>query len=72
MTHTDPQETRIEWHKQDAGRDVVVSVDGEAVRIAVALDPDASKPALESVLDELHRELERFCTADETAPPAQG
>lgn len=60
MTRTHEASTRVEWHKHDAGRQVVLSVDGQGVRIAVALATDAPDSAFDAALTELERELDRY------------
>lgn len=65
MSRREYEDTQIEWHQHDAGRQVVVSVDGDQVRIAVALSSGASMAALDAALDELEREFDHVRRTDE-------
>ena len=64
--------TQIEWHRQEDGHQVVVSVDGTSVRIAVVLAPDARRSSLEAAWEELVREFDHHGSDEGSSVPLHG
>lgn len=53
-------DARVTWHRSSASDQVVLGVEADGVRVAVAFPADAGRTAVRAVLDERDRELQHY------------
>jgi hypothetical protein len=63
MSSIDPDGVHVSWHRNGEGDQVLIGLDGEDVRLAVAFPPDVTQRELSEVIDARDRELKHYFEA---------